>query len=134
MMARTIRLIAWLLTGLAFAYNLYLWGGVAATPWVGPHIAAQARVRSPLAAAYMAAGRPVLALLWLEGPARDHARRGLEAVYNDAARDTHGGIERLQRALSLPQRLAFHGAPLLLLLDALLFWLKKRQQFRQRAL
>jgi hypothetical protein len=133
-MARFIRLFVALLTCLAIAYNLFLWGGVAATSWVGPHIAAQARERSVLAATYMQVGRPVLAFLWLEAPARDHAQATLGAPYNEAARNPHGGLESLMLAMGARQRLAFYGAPLLVLLNGFLFWLKKRQQHRLRAL
>ena len=133
-MEKSARAIFWVLTAWCFAYDLYLWGGLAVTPRIGNELRDQASVQSPLAATYLFLGRVAVDAAGRSGQAMSFAARR----FPDQVADLEGSRQMiLTRFLSAQKAigtLAYYGAPLLLLLSLFLHARRPKQirSFGQR--
>lgn len=116
-MGKYIRTLFWLLTGLFFAYDLYLWGGLAITPTIGKQLREQASLQSPIAASYLFLGRHAVDAVGQSDEARDFAARRFPALVADGEVSRRMILTRFLAAQSATGSLAYYGAPLLLLLS-----------------
>ena len=119
-MGKFVRALFWMLTGLFFAYDLYLWGGLAVTPTVGKQLRAQASLQSPIAASYLFLGRHAVGALGRNAEASDFAARRFPALVADDQGNRQMILTRFLAAQSATGTLAYYGAPLLLVLSLLL--------------
>lgn len=126
-MERAIRGFFWLLAGLCFAYNLYLWGGLAITPTVGKQLREQASLQSPLAATYLFLGRQVVNAAGISGQAADFAGSRFRDQIADQESAPQLIVDRFLSAQSANGTFAYYGAPGLLLLSMLLHARRTRQ-------
>jgi hypothetical protein len=116
-MGKSIRRLLWLLGGLFLAYNLYLWGGLAVTPKVGLQLREQASLQSPIAAGYLFLGRHAVVAAGLADQATAFAARKFPAEIADQENAPELIVQRFLAAQSGTGRLAYYGAPFLLLLS-----------------
>ena len=119
-MGKTIRGLFWILTGWFFAYDIYLWGGLAITPTIGKQLREQASVNSPLAATYLFLGRHAVGAAGMSGRATDYAAREFREEVADTQSAPQLIVARFLAAQSASGRLAYYGAPILLVLSMLL--------------
>lgn len=119
-MGAKIRLVFWLLTAICFGYNFYLWGGLEATPQVGKQLMRDAPFSSPLAATYMFLGRKINGTIGRVDEAREFAARRFPELVANPELVQNLAVPRFLAAQSLAGRLAYYGAPLLLLLSFVL--------------
>lgn len=126
-MEKAIRLALWILTGLFFAYNLFLWGGLAVTPTIGKQLREQASVQSPLAATYLFLGRQSVNAAGLSGRAADFAASKFPAQVADLESAPQLIVARFLAAQRATGSLAYYGAPLLLVLSMVLHVRRPRQ-------
>jgi hypothetical protein len=119
-MGKYIRGFFWLLTGWFFAYDLYLWGGLAVTPTVGRELSEQASLQSPLAATYLFLGQVAVDAAGLSSKAADYAGRKFPAQIADRESARQLIVSRFLAAQRAQGRLAYYGAPILLVLSLVL--------------
>ena len=121
------RAAVWLLAGWCLAYNLYLWGGLAVTPTVGNELRERASLQSPIAASYLFLGRTVVGAAGYAEPARQFAGRRFAAAIGATDKGDRLIVRRFLAAQSPGARLAYYGAPLLLMLSILLHATRQKQ-------
>lgn len=126
-MEKAIRGFVWMLTGLCFAYDLFLWGGLAITPTVGKQLREQASLRSPLAATYLFLGRQAVDAGGLSNQAADFAASKFKAQIADQQSVPQLIVDRFLSAQSANGTFAYYGAPLLLVLSMVLHAKRTRQ-------
>lgn len=126
-MEKAIRGFFWMLTGLCFAYDLYLWGGLAVTPTVGKQLREQASLRSPIAATYLFLGRQAVSAAGLSGRAADFAGSKFAAQIADQESAPQLIVDRFLSAQSANGTFAYYGAPLLLVLSMVVHARRTRQ-------
>ena len=119
-MGKMIRALVFLLAGLFLAYDLYVWGGLAVTPVIGPKLREQASVQSPIAASYLFLGRHAVNAAGRARPAMEFAAKRFpeQVVDTEVSRETI--LSHFLGAQSAAAGLAYYGAPLLLVLSLLL--------------
>ena len=116
-MGKLIRALFWLLTGLFFAYDLYLWGGLAITPTIGKALREQSSLQSPLAASYLFLGRHAVNAAGQSAEATEFAARNFPAQIADNESSRQTILTRFLSAQSATGSLAYYGAPFLLVLS-----------------
>lgn len=116
-MRKKLGTLCWLLTGLLFAYDLWLWGGLALTPGIGDRLREQASLQSPIAATYLYLGRKTVDLAGQSVAARAFAESRFGEVYPELENDRYMALGRLLDAQAAAGAFAYYGAPLLLLLS-----------------
>lgn len=126
-MTPRIRASLWLLTGLLWAYNCYVWGGLRDTPEIGPRLVKEARFDSPLAAGYMFLGSHINGALGLREAASRNASRKFPTLVLDPKQLDHLAVARTKAAQSSLGRLWYHGAPILLVLSFLAHFVRRKQ-------
>jgi len=105
---------------LFLARDLYYWGGIAFTPKLSEQIEAQASLQSPLAATYLFLGKKAIAAAGSERDAHDYVAGRQGELFEAIKDDRHLALERLLEAQNPLDRIAYYGAPLLLLLSLVL--------------
>jgi len=126
-MEKAFRMVLWGLTGLFFAYDIYLWGGLAVTPTIGKQLREQASLQSPLAATYLFLGRHAVDAAGLSGRAADFAASKFPEQIADLESAPQLILARFLSAQSASGSLAYYGAPILLLLSMVLHVRRPRQ-------
>ena len=126
-MGKFVRALCWILTGWFFAYNLYLWGGLAVTPTIGKQLREQSSLQSPIAASYLFLGRHAVMKSGQSDRARIHAGKLFEAEIADTQSIPQMVLTRFLAAQSPLARLSYYGAPLLLVLSLVLHVRRPRQ-------
>ncbi len=126
-MEKAVRVLAWSFAGLFFAYDLYLWGGLAVTPTVGKQLREQASVQSPLAATYLFLGRHAVDAAGMSGRAADFAAGKFPTQIADQESAPQLIVARFLAAQRATGTLAYYGAPILLLLSMVLHVRRPRQ-------
>lgn len=119
-MGSKLRGLIWVLAFWLLAVDIYTWGGLALTPSIGKQLREQASVQSPIAATYLLLGRLAVHGAGLDEGARARvAQRYPEqvAVIDGPAQTV---VLRFLSAQSGADRLAYYGAPLLLVLSLVL--------------
>jgi hypothetical protein len=112
-----LRAVCWLLAGIFFAYDLAVWGGLAATPKLGEQLRHDASLHSPLAATYLGAGGFVVAKAGREDQARAFAASRFLNLPSPEETDRRHALADVLAAQSSFGDLAYYGAPLLGLLS-----------------
>ena len=115
-MRKKLGTLCWLLMGLLFAYDLWLWGGLALTPKIGDRLREQASMQSPIAATYLYLGRKTIDLAGQGAAASAFAEARFNTVYPRLENDRYTALDRLLDAQTAMGSFAYYGAPLLLLL------------------
>ena len=119
-MASKGRAVIWLLAFWLLAVDLYTWGGLALTPSIGKQLRDQASVQSPIAATYLLLGRLAVHGVGMD----DRARARVAQRYSEEVAVIDGPAEtvvlRFLSAQSGMDRVAYYGAPLLLVLSLVL--------------
>ena len=119
-MGGKMRAILWVLAFWMLAVDLYTWGGLALTPSIGKQLREQASVQSPIAATYLFLGRHAVHAAGLD----DRARARVADRFSQPIAETGGAPEtvvmRFLSAQSGSDRVAYYGAPLLLVLSLVL--------------
>lgn len=126
-----IRTFFWVLTAICFGYNFYLWGGLEHTPVVGRQLMSEAPFGSPLAATYMFLGRKINGTIGRSEEAQAFAARRFPDLVAKPELVQNLAVQRFLSAQSLPGRLMYYGAPILLVLS---FVLHARRQKAIRSL
>jgi hypothetical protein len=120
MSGKVVRAFFWLLTGWFFAYDLYLWGGLAVTPTIGKQLTEMALVRSPIAATYLYLGRTAVNAVGQADRAREFAAKRFPEEIADDKSSPLTILNRFLSAQSAAGTMMYYGAPLLLLLSVVL--------------
>jgi hypothetical protein len=126
-MGKFIRAFFWLLMALAFGYDLYLWGGLALTPGVGPRLREQASLQTPIAATYLFIGRKSVTSTGNSAGAVDYAARQFPGLVKDLDSSRQSIVDRFLSAQSARGTAAYYGAPILLVLSLVLHLLRQKQ-------
>ena len=133
-MHQRLHVILGLLFVLALGYDLFAWGGLSRTPALG-HAVTEATTRElALASVYVPAGKALLAVPGLESVAVYHAEREFGGVQRRVLDNPAAAMETLVRDMPMLVRIAYYGAPVLLLAFVLALWRRPRQvkQFGRR--
>lgn len=125
-MRRHLHVIAALLFVLALGYDFWLWGGLAKAPPMGAVVTDAAARELALATVYVPAGIALLDLSGLSAAAAMHAAATFAPVQAALLANPAAGMDTLLAEMPLVARLAYHGAPLLLVLFLLSYWLRPR--------
>jgi hypothetical protein len=115
-----VRTLFWLLTALFFAYNLFLWGGLAVTPTYGQQLRDTSVPSSPLAATYLFVGRYAVNTAGKADAAMRFAAKRFPEPLADTKSSPLTVVSRFLSAQSATGTLIYYGAPLLLLLSVVL--------------
>ena len=126
-MGKFVRSACWVFTFWFFAYNIYVWGGLAVTPTVGKQLREQSSLQSPIAASYLFLGRHAVMKSGLSDRARIHAGKLFEAEIADTQSLPQTILGRFLAAQSPSARLSYYGAPLLLVLSLVLHARRPKQ-------
>ena len=126
-MGKFVRAACWILTVWSFAYNIYVWGGLAVTPTVGKQLREQSIVQSPIAASYLFLGRHAVMKSGMSDRARIHVGTLFEAEIADTQSPPQTILSRFLAAQSPSARIAYYGAPLLLVLSLVLHARRPKQ-------
>ena len=126
-MEKFARSMFWFLTAGLFAYDLYLWGGLAVTPRIGNELRDQASVQSPLAATYLFLGRVVVDAAGRSSQAMAYAAERFPEQVADREGSRQMILTRFLSAQKATGTLAYYGAPLLLLLSLFLHARRPKQ-------
>jgi hypothetical protein len=119
-MGSKLRGFIWVVAFWLLTVDLYTWGGLALTPSIGKQLREQASAQSPIAATYLFLGRHAVHAAGLD----DRARTRVAQRYPQEVAEIDGPHEtvllRFLSAQSGTDRLAYYGAPLLLVLSLVL--------------
>jgi hypothetical protein len=116
-MGKAIRSLCWVLFVLFLAHDLYAWGGLAMKPGFGAPLRTQASVRSPLAAAYLFAGRKAVDATHRRDAAVAYAERHFRPALFTEGGPPETLVQRTLAAQSATGTLCYYGAPFLLVLS-----------------
>jgi hypothetical protein len=119
-MGKWIRGTVWLVTAWMLVQNLFLWGGLALTPGIGPQLREQANVQSPLVATYAFLGRRLIGAVGQEDRAVAHVARRFPDQVTDTDSPPQTVVPRFLAAQSAGEALDHYGAPLMLVLSLVL--------------
>ena len=126
-MGKYIRALFWMLAVLAFGYDLYLWGGLALTPGVGPRLREQASLQTPIAATYLLIGRKSVTTVGKTTDAVDFAARQFPELVKDLESSRQSIVDRFLAAQSPLGTSAYYGAPFFLVLSLVLHLTRQKQ-------
>ena len=126
-MGKFIRGIVIAMTIWCWIYDFYLWGGLDATPHVGPRLIKEAATGSPLAATYMFVGRQLVGSLGKRGEAVDFAARHFPDLAKDPEQLDVMGVQRVLAAQGFWDAFAYRMAPGGLVLSLVLHLLRQKQ-------
>ena len=126
-MGKFIRAFFWTTAAVAFAYDLYLWGGLAMTPGVGPRLREQASLQTPIAATYLLIGGKSVSSMGRTPQAVDFAAREFPELVKDLDSSRQSIVDRFLSAQSSLGTAAYYGAPVLLVLSLVLHLLRQKQ-------
>jgi hypothetical protein len=125
-MKRRLHLIAGLLFLLATAYSLSVWGGLVTAPGIGPVALEATRREVSLASVYAPPGSWLLKSSGLDRSAASFAAGRFADAQPRVLANPSVALDALVAGMPLDVRLAYYGAPFLLLLFAILWWLRPR--------
>ena len=123
-MAAKVRTFFWFLTAICFAYDLYLWGGLKATPEVGRYLMKEAPTQSPLAATYMFVGEKIIAFIGISAASREFAARKFPVLVAHPESLQYLAVVQFRRAQDLWGSFCYTFAPALLVLSLVLHWMR----------
>ena len=126
-MGKYIRALFWIIAALAFSYDLYLWGGLALTPGIGPRLREQASLQTPIAATYLLFGRKSVSSAGRSTEAVAFAAGEFPELVKDLESSRQSIVDRFLSAQSPLATASYYGAPILLVLSLVLHLLRQRQ-------
>lgn len=121
-----LHVVAAILFALALFYDLFLWGGLARTDRLGPAVVAAAQREVSLAGFYVPAGRALVGVTGLAEPARDAAQAAFASREESLLKNPAALMDNLLSDLPFLVKTGYYGAPLLLLVLAVLWWRRPR--------
>ncbi len=119
-MGKRFRAFLMVVTALFFAYDFYLWGGVAITPTIGERLRQEAIFESPIAASYLFLGRHSVDTLRRKDQAMAFAAKRFPQQIPGDGEPNGISVRGFLAAQSASGTLMYYGAPLLLLLSLVL--------------
>jgi hypothetical protein len=125
-MKARLHLFAIALFVLTLFYNLYLWGGLARTPELGPLMTQATQREVSLAGIYLPLGRILIDAAGLKQTAASFAETRFAGVRSRVLANPAAAMDTILSDLPASVSLAYYGAPLLLPLAALLWWRRPR--------
>lgn len=126
-MGKFVRALFWIIAVLSFGYDLYLWGGLALTPGVGPRLREQASLQTPIAATYLLIGRKSVSSAGMTTQAVDFAARAFPELVQDLESSRQSIVDRFLSAQSAFGTAAYYGAPIFLVLSLVLQLTRQKQ-------
>jgi hypothetical protein len=112
-----VRAFLWLLTAIFFAYDVYVWGGLEATPVIGKELMREAPFQSPLAATYMFLGRKINGTLGTREKSQAFAAKRFPELVAHPENARNLAVYRFLQAQSFSGTLMYYGFPVLLVLS-----------------
>lgn len=125
-MSKRFRALVWVLTALFFAYNFYLWGGLAITPTVGERLRREAIFESPIAAGYLFFGRNIVDTVGRKDESMAFAAKRFPTLLPGDGEPSQISVRGFLAAQSASGTLLYYGAPLLLLLSLVLHAMRQK--------
>jgi hypothetical protein len=125
-MRRRLHAILGILFVLALAYDFYLWGGLSKTPTLGRLVTDVTSRELALATVYVPAGGTLLDLSGQGAAAARHAQAVFAPLEAHLAANPQAAMETLVVEMPWLAKVAYHGAPLLLMAFALAWWRRPR--------
>jgi hypothetical protein len=118
----------------ALLFNLFAWGGLARSSSMGPIVADAASRELSLAGVYIPFGRVAIDLLGLSGFATAYATDAFAPLQPALLRNPQAAMETLIRDMPGGVRIAYYGAPVMLLAFVIAWWRRPRvlQTIRRR--
>lgn len=125
-MKRKLHVVAGLLFLTALLYDLFLWGGLARSPGLGPPVMEAARREVSLAGFYLPLGKRAVELAGVGDAAVDLAASQFGALEHRLLQNRPALLDTLLSSLPIGVAIGYYGAPLLLLAFAFLWWRRPR--------
>lgn len=110
---------------LLLGYDLFLWGGLSRTPSLGPLITERVQREVSLASVYLPIGRQLTGWVGADA-ARAHAQSTFAPIESRLLANRPAAMDTLLSELPLMPRLAYYGAPVMLLVFLLFWWRRPR--------
>jgi hypothetical protein len=121
-----LHVIAGILFALALFYDLFVWGGLARTDRLGPAVVEATQREVSLAGFYVPAGRALVGVTGLADAARDSAQGTFASREDSLLKNPAALMDNLLSDLPFAVKAGYYGAPLLLLVLAVLWWRRPR--------
>lgn len=125
-MRNRLHVIAGVLFVAALLADFWIWGGLSKAPTLGPLVSDVTSRELALASVYVPAGATLLDLTGLGATAATQAGEMFAPLQPALAANPQAAMETLVADMPLLPKLAYHGAPLLLVAFALLWWRRPR--------
>jgi hypothetical protein len=120
---------AYVVAGIAFllllGYDFFLWGGLSRTASLGPMMTEASKREVALASLYLPVGRQLTGLVGARAAA-EMAQSTFDPLEPRLLANPAAAMDTLLSGLPWLPRMAYYGAPVLLLLFLLLFWRRPR--------
>jgi hypothetical protein len=121
-----LHLIAGVLLVAMFLYDVFLWGGLARMPTLGPLMTDTTERELALAGLYLPLGARVVDATGLRAAAVGHAAAQFSAVESRLLARPEVAMETMLAEMPSSVKVAYYGVPLLLPLFAFLWWRRPR--------
>jgi hypothetical protein len=125
-MKRRLHLIAAALFVLALLYDFYLWGGLARVPGLGPIMLQTTQREVALAGIYLPVGLALVDATGLSGAAAASAAESFSTAQARVLANPDAAMDAILEAMPPDVAAAYYGAPVLLLVFAVLWWRRPR--------
>ena len=127
-MYKWVHRFAWATMVAMFLHNFFFWGGLAGTPGIGMRLDIQSqRMISDIGVAFYAqSGRDMMNFI-APVAARNYARSTMgPEVVDEIAASPYNIPQKVRAAMPWQASLTYYGAPLMLLVALLLYWLRPK--------
>jgi hypothetical protein len=127
-MYKWVHRFAWAAMAAMFCYNFFFWGGLARIQSIGPRLDLQSQrtVSNIGVALYAQSGRDMMNYI-APNTSREHARAAIgEDVIEDIAINPGDVPKQLRNAMPWYASFAYYGAPIMLLVSLILYWLRPK--------
>jgi hypothetical protein len=125
-MKRRLHLIAAALFVLSLAYDFYLWGGLARVPGLGPIMLQAAQREVSLAGVYLPVGLAIVDATGLADAAAASAADSFSTAQARVLANPDAAMDAILEGMPPDAAAAYYGAPILLLVSAVLWWRRPR--------
>jgi hypothetical protein len=125
-MRNKLHVIAGLLFLAALLFNLYVWGGLGRTRTMGPVVVDAAARELSLAGLYVPLGRRAVDAAGMSAASSEFAGEQFAAVEARVLANPQAAMETLLSEMPFAIRAIYYGAPLLLVVFAILYWRRPR--------
>lgn len=121
-----LHLVAAVLFALTLFYDLFLWGGLARTPALGYLVTQGTQREVSLAGIYVPLGRMLVDNTGMARAAGEFAQARFASLEARLLANPAAAMDTLISNLPSNVRVAYYGAPILLLVTAFLWWRRPR--------